>query len=101
MPSHDCICTVLARLRLEVFHSGFVKWMRGVAAAIGGENPSVKLHEVGLRPVAALEDVRFQTLMSCSLRTTWPSAPGPSSRIPVIEWTIADFWPIICRSSWA
>ncbi len=38
IPSHDCIATVISRLRPEAFQRCFVRWRtRAVAAATGGE----------------------------------------------------------------
>jgi predicted transposase YbfD/YdcC len=37
IPSHDCIATVISRLRPEAFQSCFVSWTRAVAEASGGE----------------------------------------------------------------
>lgn len=37
IPSHDCIATVISRLRPEAFQRCFVSWTRAVAEATGGE----------------------------------------------------------------
>jgi hypothetical protein len=36
IPSHDCMATVLSRLRPAVFQSCFMSWTRAVADATGG-----------------------------------------------------------------
>jgi hypothetical protein len=37
IPSHDCIATVISRLRPKAFQSCFVDWTRAVAEATDGE----------------------------------------------------------------